>query len=56
VNASQEYQEVRALKLAVGAYILVFALKLAVYFVSGVMALLAEALHTISDIFISAFC
>jgi cation diffusion facilitator family transporter len=55
VNASQEYQEVRALKLAVGAYILIFALKLAVYFVSGVMALLAEALHTMSDIFISAF-
>lgn len=45
----------RTLKLAVVLYVLVSAFKLAVYFVSGVMALLAEALHTVSDILISGF-
>jgi cation diffusion facilitator family transporter len=33
----------------------VFALKLGAYFATGVMVLLAEALHTLSDIFISVF-
>ncbi len=47
--------DVHALKLAVGLYLFVFALKLAVYFMTGVMALLAEALHTLSDIFVSSF-
>ena len=47
--------DVRALKLVVGVYVLVFAMKLAVYFMTGVMALLAEALHTLSDIFVSSF-
>jgi cation diffusion facilitator family transporter len=44
-----------SLKLALVLYVLVFALKLATYFVTGVMALLAEALHTLSDIFITGF-
>ncbi|HEY5982583.1 MAG TPA: cation diffusion facilitator family transporter [Anaerolineales bacterium] len=47
--------DVRSLKIAMGAYVLVLALKLVVYFMSGVMALLAEALHTLSDIFVSGF-
>lgn len=47
--------DVRALKLVLVSYIVVFSMKLAVYFVSGVMALLAEALHTLSDIFVSSF-
>ena len=47
--------DIRSLKIALGAYALVLALKLTVYFMSGVMALLAEALHTLSDIFVSAF-
>jgi len=47
--------DLRGLKLALGVYILIFALKLAVYLMSGVMALLAEALHTLSDIFVSGF-
>lgn len=47
--------DVRALKLVLVSYIVVFAMKLGVYFVSGVLALLAEALHTLSDIFISGF-
>lgn len=51
----QERQELRALKLALGLYLLVFALKLAVFLVTGVLALLAEALHTLSDIFVSGF-
>jgi len=51
----KESADVRSLKIALGAYILVLALKLAVYFMSGVMALLAEALHTLSDIFVSSF-
>ncbi len=52
---SQASQELRALKLSIGVYIFVLALKLAVYLVTGVMALLAEALHTLSDIFVSSF-
>ena len=51
----KEQEDVRGLELALGLYVLVFAMKLIVYFMSGVMALLAEALHTLSDIFISAF-
>lgn len=54
-NVAQTSEEMRALKLAVGVYILVLALKLVVYFMTGVMALLAEALHTLSDIFVSGF-
>lgn len=45
----------RGLRLALAAYIVVFAAKLAAYYVTGVMALLAESLHTLTDIFISAF-
>lgn len=50
-----ESSDIHSLKIALGAYFLVFALKLAVYFMSGVMALLAEALHTLSDIFVTGF-
>ena len=49
----KESEDIRSLKIALGAYILVLALKLAGYFITGVMALLAEALHTLSDIFVS---
>ena len=55
MSASAHAKEVRALKTAVVLYVVVFAFKLAVYFATGVMALLAEALHTVSDIFISGF-
>jgi len=48
-------EDVRSLGIALGVYVLLFALKLAVYFATGVMALLAEALHTLSDIFVSGF-
>ena len=50
-----ESDDLRGLVLALVVYVLVFALKLGAYFATGVMVLLAEALHTLSDIFISAF-
>lgn len=48
-------EDVRGLQLTLAVYLLIFAMKLVVYFMSGVMALLAEALHTLSDIFVSGF-
>lgn len=54
-NASSERSDIRGLQLALATYVVIFAAKLAAYFASGVMALFAEALHTLSDIFISAF-
>jgi cation diffusion facilitator family transporter len=51
----KDAEDLRGLRLALGVYALLFALKLSVYFVTGVMVLLAEALHTLSDIFISGF-
>jgi len=50
-----ENKDIRALKLAIGSYLLVFGLKLTVYFMTGVIVLMAEALHTLSDIFVSGF-
>jgi cation diffusion facilitator family transporter len=41
------------LKLTVLLYIAIFVMKFAVYLYSGVMALLAESLHTLSDVIIS---
>lgn len=51
----KEAEDLRGLKTALVVYFIVFALKLTVYFMSGVMALLAESLHTLSDIFVSGF-
>jgi cation diffusion facilitator family transporter len=48
-------EDLRGLWLSLGVYLLIFALKLVAYFLTGVMALFAEALHTLSDIFISGF-
>jgi len=48
-------EELGALRLAVGLYVVIFFLKLVVYFYTAVMAVLAEALHTLADIFISGF-
>lgn len=47
--------ETQGLKVALGIYATVFVLKLSVWFASGVMAVFAEALHTLSDLFISTF-
>ncbi|MDQ7821507.1 MAG: cation diffusion facilitator family transporter [Candidatus Eremiobacteraeota bacterium] len=47
--------EVRTLRNVVIIYFVVFVLKLSFYFLSGVMVLFAEALHTLCDLFISGF-
>ncbi len=47
--------DLRSLWITSGVYVLIFALKLSAYFMSGVLALLAEALHTLSDVLISGF-
>jgi ferrous-iron efflux pump FieF len=47
--------DIRGLQLAIAMYVVVLAAKLAAYYVTGVIALFAEALHTLSDIFISGF-
>ncbi len=55
MSASRTGRELRALRLALALYIAIFVLKLGVYFATGLMALLAEALHTLSDILIAGF-
>jgi cation diffusion facilitator family transporter len=47
--------DAKALKLTLLLYVVIFAGKLTVYFMTSVMALLAEALHTLADILISSF-
>ena len=47
--------ELRASKVALGVYAVIFAAKLITYFMTGVMAMMAEALHTLSDVFIFSF-
>ncbi|HWQ96396.1 MAG TPA: cation diffusion facilitator family transporter [Candidatus Methylomirabilis sp.] len=54
-GSSSQESDVHSLKIVIGIYIIIFAFKLIVYFMTGVMALFAEALHTLSDIFISSF-
>lgn len=51
----QSPEDIRSLKIALGAYALVFVMKLVAYFITRVVALVAEALHTLSDIFVSGF-
>lgn len=53
--AAPEGWELGAMKLAIGLYVLAFALKLTGFFLTGVMVLLADALHSLSDIFIYVF-
>lgn len=48
-------RDLNAVRLAVVVYAAIFGAKLIAYVMSGVLALLAEALHTLSDIFISGF-
>ncbi len=51
----QESKDLAGLRLTLILYVVIFAMKLAAYMSSGVIALLAEALHTLSDIFVAAF-
>ncbi len=48
-------QEAAALRITLGIYAIVFAMKLAVWLATGVMAVFAEALHTLTDLIISTF-
>ncbi len=43
------------LKAALATYVVVFVLKIAAWWVTGLFALLAEAVHTLSDLVISGF-
>mgnify|MGYP001596828397 FL=1 len=43
------------LKAALATYVVVFTLKIAAWWVTGLFALLAEAVHTLSDLVISGF-
>jgi ferrous-iron efflux pump FieF len=52
---AQPREETHTLWLTLAVYGAVFAVKLLAYFLSGIVVLLAEALHTLSDIFVSAF-
>lgn len=54
-SSANKSEDLRSLRLSLGVYVLLFALKLVVYFATSVLALLAEALHTLSDIFVSGF-
>lgn len=51
----KDREDIRNLQLTLGVYVAIFVMKVAAYWLSGVVALLAEALHTLSDLFISAF-
>ena len=51
----EQQRELRSLQLAVALYVVVLSIKIAAYAITGVMALLAEALHTLGDIFVSGF-
>lgn len=48
-------QEIRALRLAVLLYFVVFAIKVAAYLITDVIALFAEAMHTVGDISVTGF-
>ncbi len=48
-------KETRSLFMTVGFYAIIVIIKLAAYFATHVMALLAESFHTLSDLFISGF-
>jgi cation diffusion facilitator family transporter len=48
-------KDVQNIRTTLVVYGVIFAMKLAAYFMSGVIVLLAEALHTLADIFVSGF-
>jgi cation diffusion facilitator family transporter len=50
-----ESEDIRGLQLTLGVYVLIFVMKLVVYLMSGVLALMAEAFHTLSDVFVAGF-
>jgi ferrous-iron efflux pump FieF len=52
MEASNDFS---GLRLTLISYIVIFIMKMAAYFATGVMALLAEGLHTLSDVFVAGF-
>ncbi len=54
-NADSVARDLRSLKLSAVLYIVIFFAKLGVYFATSVMALLAEAMHTLSDVIVVGF-
>lgn len=55
MEMTAEKNELRSLKLACAVYFVIFLLKLIVYLHTGVLALLAESLHTLTDVLVSVF-
>jgi len=51
----EQSKDLSGLRMTLIVYIVIFVIKLAAYFATGVMALLAEALHTLSDVFVAGF-
>ena len=47
--------ETRGLKIALLSYIVLFALQLTAYFMTGILVLFAQALEVLSDVMVSAF-
>ncbi len=47
--------DLKSLRLTLITYIVIFAMKIVVYFLTGIIALMAEAFHTLTDIFVSSF-
>jgi len=54
-NTPASPAELRALQLAIGVYGLMFAIKLVAYYLTGVLALLAESVHSLTDLVIAMF-
>jgi len=54
-RAEQVAKDLRALKLTALLYLVQFVAKLGVYFATSVMSLLAEAMHTLSDVIVVGF-
>src|SRR5512136_2509643 len=51
----KDSEDIKSLQITVGVYILIFIMKFIVFLLSGVLALLAESLHTLSDLFVAGF-
>ena len=51
----QNRRDLRGLRLSAILYAVTFVAKLGVYFATSVMALLAEAMHTLSDVIVVGF-
>ena len=54
-GGARQGESTRGITVALGGYLLLFVLKLTAHLATGVLALLAEALHTLGDILISGF-